>query len=89
MTKKETIEALRDKVADIKWDLQSVLDNLDRIYHEFESKTMTKTANVGRQFMEIMKDYMERQEYDSFDVAVEIDDLYTDLSNLYYNNIND
>ena len=28
---------------------------------------MTKTANVGRQFMEIMKDYMERQEYDSFD----------------------
>ena len=50
---------------------------------------MTKTANVGRQFMEIMKDYMERQDYDSFDVAVEIDNLYTDLSNLYYNNIND
>ena len=36
MNKKETIEALRDKVADIKWDLQSVLDNLDRIYHECE-----------------------------------------------------
>jgi len=38
MTKKETIETLRDKVADIKWDLQSVLDNLDRIYWEFESE---------------------------------------------------
>lgn len=38
MNKKETIEALRDKVAGIKWDLQSVLDNLDRIYHEFESE---------------------------------------------------
>ena len=50
---------------------------------------MTKTANVGRQFMEIMKDYMERQDYDSFDVAVEIADLYEDLSNLYYYNIND
>ena len=40
-------------------------------------------SEVGVQFMEIMKDYMERQEYDSFDVATEIDDLYTDLSNLY------
>ena len=50
---------------------------------------MTKTANIGRQFMEIMKDYMARQDDDSFDVAVEIDDLYTDLSNLYYNNIKD
>ena len=39
--------------------------------------------------MEIMKDYMERQEYDSFDVAVEIDNLYTDLTNLYYNNNDD
>jgi len=38
MNKKETIEALRDRVADIKWDLQSVLDNLDRIYHELESE---------------------------------------------------
>jgi len=50
---------------------------------------MSDTANVGRQFMDIMQDYMERQDYDSFDVAVEIDNLYTDLSNLYYNNIND
>ena len=38
MNKKETIEALRDRVADIKWDLQSVLDNLDRIDHELESE---------------------------------------------------
>ena len=40
-------------------------------------------SEVGIQFMEIMKDYMERQDYDGFDVAVEIDNLYTDLSNLY------
>ena len=46
-------------------------------------------SEVGVQFMEIMKDYMERQDYDGFDVAVEIDDLYTDLSNLYYNNNDD
>ena len=38
MNNKETIDALRDKVADIKWDLQSFLDNLDRIYHELESE---------------------------------------------------
>ena len=46
---------------------------------------MTKTE-IADDFMEIMKDYMARQEYDSFDVAVEIDDLYTDLSNLYNHN---
>ena len=44
---------------------------------------MTKTANVGRQFMEIMQDYMECQDFDGFDVAVEIYNLYTDLANLY------
>ena len=38
MNKKETIEALRDKVADIKWDVQSVLDTLDSLWHEFESE---------------------------------------------------
>ena len=34
MTKKEIIEDLRDKVADVKWDLQRVLDILDTLYHE-------------------------------------------------------
>ena len=34
MTKKETIQDLRDKVADVKWDLQRVLDILDTLYHE-------------------------------------------------------
>jgi len=44
------------------------------------------TSHVGKQFMEIMDDYMARQDDPDFDVAVEIDDLYTSLSNLYYNN---
>jgi hypothetical protein len=47
----------------------------------FQSATM-----VGVQFMEIMGDYMKRQDDPDFDVAVEIDSLYTDLSNLYFNN---
>jgi len=34
MNKKETIEDLRDKVADVKWELQRVLDILDTLYHE-------------------------------------------------------
>ena len=34
MTKKEIIEDLRDKVADVKWELQRVLDILDTLYHE-------------------------------------------------------
>ena len=34
MTKKETIQDLRDKVADVKWDLQRVLNILDTLYHE-------------------------------------------------------
>ena len=33
-TKKEIIEDLRDKVADVKWELQRVLDILDTLYHE-------------------------------------------------------
>ena len=49
---------------------------------------MTKTE-IADDFMEIMKDYMARQDDDGFDVAVEIDNLYTDLSNLYYNNNDD
>ena len=34
MNRKEIIEDLRDKVADVKWDLQRVLDILDSLYHE-------------------------------------------------------
>jgi len=49
---------------------------------------MTVTmASIGAVFMDRMQEYMERQDDPDFDVAVEIDDLYTDLSNLYYNNI--
>jgi hypothetical protein len=54
-----------------------------------EASTMNMTvamACVGKQFMDIMEDYMTRQDEDIFDVAVEIDDLYKDLSNLYFNN---
>jgi len=40
-------------------------------------------------FMEIMKDYMARQDDDSFDANEELYNLYTDLSNLYYNIINE
>jgi uncharacterized protein Yka (UPF0111/DUF47 family) len=59
------------------------------------SKTMNKTKDIakllviGEDFMEIMGDYMARQDDPDFDVAVEIDDLYTSLSNLYYYCIND
>jgi len=38
MNKKETIEDLRDKVADIKYDLQRVLDTLDHLYHEADEE---------------------------------------------------
>ena len=48
---------------------------------------MTK-EEIADDFMEIMKDYMARQDDDSFDAASEIDDLFTDLSNLYYYNNN-
>ena len=34
MNKKEIIEELRDKVADIKYECQVVLDILDQLYHE-------------------------------------------------------
>jgi len=34
MNKNETIQDLRDKVADVKWELQRVLDILDTLYHE-------------------------------------------------------
>ena len=32
------IEELRDKVADIKYECQVVLDILDSLYHEFETE---------------------------------------------------
>ena len=59
-----------------------------RIQAEFDSH-MIIMSEVGVQFMEIMKDYIARSYDDDWDVADEIDDLYTDLSNLYYNNNDD
>tara|TARA_A100001201_G_scaffold106519_1_gene91123 strand:- start:188 stop:370 length:183 start_codon:yes stop_codon:yes gene_type:complete len=53
-----------------------------------ESSTLTwvvEMASLGRQFMDIMEDYMERQQDDDFDVSIELEDLYTNLSNLYFN----
>ena len=53
-----------------------------------ESSTLTwvvEMASLGRQFMDIMEDYMERQQDDDFDVSTELEDLYTSLSNLYFN----
>ena len=46
-------------------------------------------AAIGEDFMDIMGDYMKRQDDPDFDVAVEIDALYTDLSNLYYHHSNE
>ena len=39
MTRHETIQDLRDKVADVKWELQRVLDILDTLYHEENDKS--------------------------------------------------
>ena len=39
MNKKETIQDLRDKVADVKWDLQRGLDILDTLYHEEDDES--------------------------------------------------
>ena len=53
-----------------------------------ESSTLTwvvEMASLGRQFMDIMEDYMARQQDDDFDVSIELEDLYTSLSNLYFN----
>jgi len=49
-------------------------------------QTIIDNAAIGGQFMDIMQDYMKRQDDPDFDVAVEMDGLYTDLSNLYFNN---
>ena len=48
-----------------------------------------KCREVGIQFMDIMADYMARQDDDRFDANEELYNLYADLSNLYYNIIND
>ena len=48
---------------------------------------MTATmAYVGKQFMDIMEDYMECQEEHGFDPRQGLYDLYEDLSNLYNDN---
>ena len=45
---------------------------------------MTATmAYVGKVFMDIMEDYMERQEKHGFDPRQGLHDLYEDLSKLY------
>lgn len=49
-----------------------------------KTKDIAKLLVIGEDFMEIMDDYMARQDDPDFDVAVEIDDLYTSLANLYY-----
>ena len=36
--RQELVENLRDRVADIKWDVQKVLDYLDNLYHELETE---------------------------------------------------
>ena len=48
---------------------------------------MSDTANVVRQFMELMKQYQDSQETcESFEGKYELYDLYEDLSNLYIYN---
>lgn len=48
---------------------------------------MTATmAYVGKTFMDIMEDYMERQEEHGYDPRQGLHDLYEDLSNLYNDN---
>ena len=47
-------------------------------------------AATGKQFMDIMEEYQDRQHHDpDFDVNAGLYDLYIDLSNLYNDNIND
>ena len=40
-------------------------------------------ASAGKQFMDIMEDFMARQQDDDFDVSTELEDLYTNIANLY------
>ena len=58
---KEIIETLR-KVADIKYDLQVVLDTLYQLDNETMSNATITAATVGAQFMDIMDDYQTRQQ---------------------------
>ena len=44
---------------------------------------MNSRAKVGRQFMELMQEYMELQDTDEFDVQQHLMELYENLSNLY------
>ena len=44
---------------------------------------VVEMASAGKQFMDIMEDFMARQQDDDFDVSTELEDLYTNLSNLY------
>jgi|TARA_R100000479_G_C6395196_1_gene206826 hypothetical protein len=66
-------------------EIFDAIDSTTRML-EAQSDYCTKAAES---FMEIMKDYMARQDDDSFDANEELYDLYTDLSNLYYNIINE
>lgn len=51
-------------------------------------KTITK-IKIAEAFMESMKDYMARQDDPDFTATDELYDLYTDLSTIYYNAINE
>ena len=57
------------------------------------SKTNTMTTinkiKIAEAFMESMKDYMARQDDWTFDANEELYNLYTDLSTIYYNAINE
>ena len=44
---------------------------------------MNNRAKVGRQFMELMQEYMELQDTEEFDVQQHLMELYENLSNLY------
>ena len=50
-------------------------------------KTIIDNAAIGGQFMDILDDYMKRQDDDpNFDGHHELYDLYHSLSTLYFNN---
>ena len=44
---------------------------------------VVEMASAGKQFMDIMEDFMARQQDDDFDVSTELEDLYTNIANLY------
>lgn len=56
------------------------------IYNSEE--TILFFASIGKQFTDIMEDYMECQEEHGFDPRQGLYDLYEDLSNLYNENLN-